>query len=278
MGSASTAMLSAPASMSASHAVAQCPCGQDRGREAEVRHDTGDSDSRNEAPSATCRYEGMTTRRCSPAAAQPMSRAMPRTIAMPVVVSAGRTSSAGDPPWPWETSRKTSVSSTLRRTHRATRPRRSQQERDSPAPRCQRVLAEDGGNRSGPCTAQQTEGHREGLPRAVPAALACRRVLGHEGHGAAELASCRQALDDPDQCEPGRGRDRLSGGQDADESSSSAITSSTRTRTGRRPKRSPGRPKSHAPTGRKKKAMANDAYALTNASSRSPRSRRSWPR
>ncbi len=40
--------------------------------------------------------------------------------------------------------------------------------------------------------------------------------------------------------------------------------------TGRRPKRSPARPRRNAPSGRKKKASANVAYVLTRASAAPP--------
>ena len=48
------------------------------------------------------------------------------------------------------------------------------------------------------------------------------------------------------------------------------ISVITRTSTGRRPTRSPSRPKSAAPTGRKKNASAKDAYVLTRASASLP--------
>ncbi len=48
------------------------------------------------------------------------------------------------------------------------------------------------------------------------------------------------------------------------------IRQTTRTSAGRRPTRSPSRPNTAAPTGRKKKARANDAYALTSPSTSLP--------
>ena len=48
------------------------------------------------------------------------------------------------------------------------------------------------------------------------------------------------------------------------------ISTITRISTGRRPIRSPSRPNSAAPTGRKKNASAKDAYVFTSASASLP--------
>ena len=92
--------------------------------------------------------------------------------------------------------------------HRDAEQHERDEERDAPAPRLERVLAEQAAAAEDhEQREEQPERGRRLDPRRVAAALARRRVLGDVGRRAAVLAAEREALQQPQQDEDDRRRD-----------------------------------------------------------------------